>query len=49
MPGTDAMNQLKRLGLVEDVPDLGCRYRLTALGCALWFAYLANGVDVSWD
>ena len=37
MPGYDAMCELQQFGLVEDVPDLGCRYRLTALGCAVSF------------
>lgn len=46
-PGNTAMRQLITLGLVEPVPDLGCRYRLTALGAALYFCYLANGIDVS--
>lgn len=31
-PGNAAMRRLIRAGLVEEVPDLGCRYRLCGVG-----------------
>lgn len=34
-PGNAAMRELQSAGLVEELPDLAERYRLTALGCAL--------------
>ncbi len=33
--GNDAMRELRDHGLVEPVPDLGCRYRLTERGALL--------------
>lgn len=34
-PGNAAMRTLRKYDMVEEVPNLGCRYRLTALGCAV--------------